>query len=104
MLCSVVPGMQAPGLNEGVYIADLSELLFNSSRDTAFRGFLEGLGVNSSNDEGIWTGPDGALQVLVRKGQQAAEAEAGTVFNGFDTLLFNNGGRLPFRHSFGVTR
>jgi hypothetical protein len=47
----------------------------------AFWARLFGIGVNTENDEGIWSGTAGSLTLRVREGDQAAGCEAGTVYS-----------------------
>jgi len=101
-LTSVVHGgIQAPGTTSGVtFTTFFDDFLLNSSGQTAFRGFLAGTGVNSSNDTGIWSEGAGSLALLAREGSQASGAPNGVVYSDFNEtafLVLNSNGQIAFR-------
>jgi hypothetical protein len=64
-------GDAAPGTAYGVNFSsfDFSFPVLNGAGQTAFRGFLTGSGVDSSNNTGLWaTDLNGDLQLIVRAG------------------------------------
>src|SRR5262249_52642408 len=64
-------GDPAAGTPSGVRFSDLSLPTLNGAGQTAFRGFLTGTGVASTNNLGIWaTDQSGALQLIARTGSQ----------------------------------
>ena len=67
-------GQQAPGTPEGVLFAlGFDPPVINSLGQVAFRGFLTGEGVTSSNNIGIWAQDDhGGLQLIARWGDSLA--------------------------------
>jgi len=100
----VQTGDPAPGTPPGTLFRFAVNPVINAAGEVAFRGFLTGPGVNSSNDEGIW-GPDasGALSLLARTGDQAPGAPLGVVFGEFRNpvgsevnLVINAAGEVAF--------
>ncbi|MCG8405369.1 MAG: dockerin type I repeat-containing protein [Phycisphaerales bacterium] len=73
-------GTSAPGTEPGVVFGEGTGLAFfgpidrwdaDTNSKVAFNAYLDGPGVNTLNDEGIWNeGPDG-LQIVVREGEVA---------------------------------
>jgi hypothetical protein len=59
-----------PGLGTGINFSFFGDPLLNSAGRVAFRGSLTGTGVDSSNDQGIWSNAGGSLQKIIRKGDQ----------------------------------
>jgi hypothetical protein len=112
-------GEHAPGTPNGVtFASDLgaeSAIFYrpglNNAGQVAFQASLSGLGVDSSNDFGIWaTDPAGVLQLVARKGEslELAPGDFRTV-QGFYLLAnnvmgnsdgFNNLGQIAFSASF----
>ena len=66
-------GMQAPGTPAGVVFDGLinGRALLNDAGHIAFNSFVEGSGVNSANDIGIWSDSTGHLDLVAREGDQA---------------------------------
>lgn len=60
----------APGAG-GATFRTISGPAINDAGAVAFQGQLSGTGVNSNNDQGIWVGPPGALELAVRTGMPA---------------------------------
>ncbi|HEY3395216.1 MAG TPA: choice-of-anchor tandem repeat NxxGxxAF-containing protein, partial [Lacipirellulaceae bacterium] len=64
---------QAPGTPSGVKYDNFGNNLpaFNSAGQIAFRAILTGVGVDSLNDEGLWSGETGNVKLVVRGGDRA---------------------------------
>lgn len=89
-------GTQAPGTPDGVNFGDLRIPVFNSAGQTAFRGFLTGAGVDSTNSSGIWSEGSGSLTLIARAGDQANGAPSGVNFTGFRDPVLNSLGQTAF--------
>jgi len=90
-------GLQAPGEPSGVEFSDLSiAASINDLGQVAFSGKLIGPGVDPSNDEGIWSGAEGALQLVVREGRQVPGEDPGVAFGGPYPPSFNNAGQTAW--------
>lgn len=69
----------------------------NNAGQTAFRGDLTGTGVNSNNDQGIWSeGGGSGLALVVRKGSAAPGTSSGVNFSSFGRPVFNDAGQTAF--------
>ena len=56
----------------GVFFSQLSNTrLLNDAGQTAFYSRLAGSGVDTSNDDGIWSERSGSLALVARSGNQA---------------------------------
>ncbi|MDH3968309.1 MAG: VCBS repeat-containing protein [Rhodospirillales bacterium] len=97
-------GFAAPGLPAGTRIEQFSgSPVVNGSDQVAFAGTLESEGgVDPGNDEAIWVGKAGQVQLLVREGDEAPGAP-GTRFenlaNADTPPALNNTGTVAFRSS-----
>lgn len=88
----------APGTESGVVFSDLVDVLLgrpalNIAGQTAFRGRLSGVGVNESNDEGIWAEDRlGELTLIAREGD-LLDVDDGpqTDFRTISKILFDTG-------------
>jgi len=89
-------GMQAPGVNEGIFFSNYSDPQYNSQRKATFLGSLIGLGVDEANDEGVWTGTAGSLELLARKGDGVPGSDLELSFGGFREPLINTAGEVAF--------
>jgi hypothetical protein len=92
---SPAPGVVGAEFN----ISQSTPLLLNSSGEFAFRAFLREsvtIGVDTTNDQGIWSSGTGSLQLVAREGGQAPGIVAGGNFFGFDPPKFSNGGQTAF--------
>lgn len=56
------------GLGPDVHFNDLDYPILNDQTEVVFRGQVAGVGVDASNDRGIWSYYDGSLIPLVREG------------------------------------
>lgn len=64
-------GSQAPGTGIGVNFSMFSSPNTSDSGRYVFRAFLQGSGVDNSNDTGLWAGADGNLNLVARSGEHA---------------------------------
>jgi hypothetical protein len=113
------PGTPA-GVNFGSYYHDglASTLAFgvpglNNQGQVAFRAFLTGSGVDSTNSNGIWSNESGSLALVARAGDQAPGLPSGAAFQrvssvsstplgpdgraAFGDPVLNNAGQIAFR-------
>jgi hypothetical protein len=81
----------------GVTFTAFSAPLLNNSGQPAFIGSLAGTGVNSSNDNSIWSDRSGQLKMVARKGSQPPGTAAGTWFDTFsEDMMINDAGQVAF--------
>ncbi len=90
-------GVRGPGLGQGVTFSTfafgngLGGPSINTRGSVAFAGKLAGVGVNSSNDAGIWAWRGGGVQPVARRGSPVETMlGAGTPSGGGGGLLFNS--------------
>lgn len=70
---------------------------FNSSGQIAFQSYLQGPGMNSSNNQTLWVGTPGALTAFARTGELAPGAGTGLRFNAFQRPpVINDNGQVAF--------
>ncbi len=94
-----------PGLGDGVSFAFFNRLEINPVGDVAFEGTLQGVGVDASNDRGIWRSQSGGLELVARNGSAGPGPGlgAGVHFESFLTLIsttgigFNAAGDVAFQ-------
>ncbi|MCI0675544.1 MAG: hypothetical protein L0Y42_07190 [Phycisphaerales bacterium] len=79
---------QAPGLPFGVTMG-VAGFVFNTAGHTLMGSFLSGSGVNTNNDESLWSDRGGSLALVVREGDPAPGT--GAVF-GAASSVFAPGG------------
>ena len=92
-------GDQAPGTEPGVVFSHiLGDVLVNPDGHLAFKASLLGPGLNSLNGMGIWAGPPGALELVVRGGDSVPGALPDQFIYGFahSTLYLNANGDVLF--------
>jgi len=91
-------GGGAPGPIPGMVFGSVSTPVLNNSGQTAFQANLQSGsgGVDSTNDQGIWSEHHGALQLIAREGDQASGTAPGAHFSSFRTPLLNNAGQIAF--------
>jgi hypothetical protein len=90
-------GDQAHSLPSGVsYSGSPSErVALNNAGQLAFHATLAGAGINSTNNQAIWSGAPGSFNVVVRTGDQAPGAPNGANFLAFQRdFQFNNAGQV----------
>jgi hypothetical protein len=68
----------------------------NDAGQIAFLASLEGAGVDSTNDIGIWSQASGELSLVVRKGDDAPGTPSGVRLDRFLDPLFNSSGHTAF--------
>jgi hypothetical protein len=84
-------GYQAPGMSIGTILSSLKGTpVLSYTGQTAFQGTLSGAGIDETNNEGLWMGMAGDLQVVAQAGDAAPDTGAGVVF-GDSTLIKNDG-------------
>jgi hypothetical protein len=107
---AVIQGQLAPGTN--AFFSSFSNATMNNSGQLVVEASLTGAGVNDDNRDGIWYGPPGALQILVREDMPAVGVPAGLefheVFSGDINPLpvINGAGKAAFEYGLrgvGVT-
>jgi hypothetical protein len=91
-------GSHAPGTPSGVsFLHPLAGVASNNAGQIVFPGLLTGSGVNSTNDMGLWSNRSGSLELVARKGSQAAGTPSGVKY--FNILAFpvlNDAGQITF--------
>ena len=91
-------GDAAPGTADGVNFSGFNSPVLNGAGQTAFLGALTGLGVNSSNNSGIWSEGGGAgLALVAREGDAAPGTAGGVNFSSFNSPVLNGAGQTAFR-------
>jgi len=95
-------GDQAPGTPDGVEFEGISTatMLLSNTGIVAFPSILTGLGVDASNNFGIWLGSlSDNLSLVARKGDPAPDTNDGVVFSDIDTIDYsvNDNGEVAFR-------
>lgn len=93
-------GDPAPGLPDDVRFrgaADISTFYkVNRAGEVAFRAFLQGPGIDGTNESAIWSGTPGNLSVTARAGDPAPGAGPGVNFASFAELSLNDAGEHFF--------
>lgn len=88
-----IPGAGA----DDVRFQTFNRPLVNDNDIFVFHSSLSGGDVTSSNNQGIFSGPLGDLQLIARKGDQAPGLSEGILFDDFHIhLAFNNLGEIAF--------
>lgn len=90
-------GQQAPGLADGVTFKSLQSATISDFGFVGIRPTLQGPGIDSTNDQGIWVENNGALQLVVREGDAAPGQPAGARFSTIFPQAMNNDNRVAFR-------
>jgi hypothetical protein len=84
-------GTQAPGLLAGVTFKSFGNSALNDAGQTVFSATVAGIGVDETNNEGIWgTDRAGVLQLIAHKGQSIEVAPG--EFRTIDGVYFDPGG------------
>ncbi|WP_145285996.1 DUF7453 family protein [Pirellulimonas nuda] len=90
-------GNPAPGTTGAVSFGSFNTPVLNSGGQTSFRGFLNGAGVTTADDRGIWSeGGGSGLALIAREGGQAPGTAAGVKFNSFNEPMLNGAGQTAF--------
>ncbi len=88
-------GDPAPGT--GLHFrGPVDPVVINGAGRVAFAATLTGPGLTHLNDQGIWTGTAGQLEMVARTGQPAPGTSAGTLFTILAAPWINAAGRLAF--------
>jgi PEP-CTERM motif-containing protein len=102
----VLEGDPVAGLDPGASYSGFSLIpSLNNAGQTAFRGFLTGTGVNSSNNISLWSEGGGAgLSLVAREGSPALGTVGGELFAGsFNEPNLNSAGQVAFEGGLTVT-
>lgn len=91
-------GEAVPGTPDGVEFAidPLHQLSFNNRGQLAFASRLDGVGIDRSNDWGIWSGKTGDLKLVARDGEVAPGAVDDARFSIPHDPLLNELGQIAF--------
>ncbi len=93
----VGPGTQPPGAPSGVFLANSGDPVLNNDGQTAFYARLTGSGIDSTNDQSIWSEGSGSLTLVARAGSHASGTPGGVNFGGFNNSpVLNNAGQTAF--------
>jgi hypothetical protein len=98
----VLDGMQAPDTPSGVTYSffgpDISAPSISADGQLAIQCRLQGPGVTSANNTGLWAGPPGALQLVARAGDPAAGLGGQIQYGVFFPfpIVMGRGGRVGF--------
>jgi len=101
-------GAQASGTPSGVsygnFVFGYHRPALNAAGQTAFMGLLTGLGIDGSNDIGIWSGDSSSVELVARTGEHAPDTPADVVFSFFGesrkrVALLNSAGATVFKGS-----
>lgn len=89
-----VNGDIAPGTRGARFAQFFTPCVLNNNGDVAFKARLEWVPgvIDTTNDEGIWAGKPGALQLVARERGQAPGLDAGVMFQAFNTLRLTEDG------------
>ena len=100
---AVHSGDPAPGAGEGAVFASFGKPVINNAGEIAFCAGLArdtGLGIDTTNDAGIWSGPPDALNLVAREGGPTPDLPTGVVFSTFCppdyNLRFDDSGLVGF--------
>ncbi len=94
----------APGMAAGISYYDFGNppvIHINASGQSLFAGYLAGPGVSGANGTALWTGTPGAVVNVVREGDAAPGAGAGTVFGRLSYIYpfaLNDRGQIAFQN------
>ncbi|GMU35187.1 MAG: thrombospondin type 3 repeat-containing protein [Planctomycetia bacterium] len=89
-------GTPAPGTSMGVTFSLFGSPLLNDAGHSAFYCALSGTGINSTNDECVFSDATGQLGLVARDGDAAPGTETNTVFRGIFLPTLNNLGQVAF--------
>lgn len=90
-------GTQAPGLDPGIKLGDISTgISFNNAGAVGFHSLIIGPGVDATNDSTLWVADADTLTLIARTGDPAPDTNPGTVFDSLIAPTVNNAGQLAF--------
>lgn len=87
-------GSSPPGTSLGIVFNDFGVPYLNNSQQVAFTASLAGPGVDTSNQNGIWSGGGGSLALVARTGDTLPGRT--DTYSSFDSLVLNNVGKVAF--------
>ena len=96
---SIVAGtdMNPPGLPAGITFSTAASTGLNDNGEAVIFATLQGVGVDGTNDRGIWSEGSGSLQLVAREGAPAPGTPAGVNFNNFRQAVINDAGNVAFQ-------
>ena len=94
-------GSQAQGMPSGVNYGGFDRPSLNNAGQSAFQASLTGSGVDSTNDQSIWSEGSGTLALVARSGSQAPGTPNGVNFGFVPNFTFippvlNDAGQTAF--------
>jgi hypothetical protein len=91
-------GSQAPDTPSGTNFHYLGRVTLNNAGQTAFLAQLTGSGVDTTNDEGLWSEGSGTLRLIAREGVQAPGTPDGVNYGkiGIPRAKLNDAGQVAF--------
>lgn len=99
-------GMAAPGTSQGVTFQSLNEfstspicVFFTDDEETIFMAKLEGTGINTTNDMGVWRRNSLGLHMVAREGDQMSGAVAGVLFDRIEGVASTRRGEIVVQAS-----
>lgn len=103
-----ITGQAAPGTQDGVTFVDFGGYgaeppAINNDGQTAFLAIVAGPGVDSSNQNGLWSEGTGALALVARDGSHAPGTPADVSFSLLGQPVINNDGQTAFDGSLSGT-
>ncbi len=92
-------GTPAPGTASGVNFRLFAPPSLSNAGQAAFLAALDGVGVNSANERGIWVERSGGLTLIAREGSPAPGTPRAVRFSFFDDFYFhmNDAARIALR-------
>jgi hypothetical protein len=88
------------------YSGFLGQPVLNDADQIAFKAFVTGNGVDSTNDTGIWLERSGSLTLVAREGDQPPGTPDGAVVGSFsglsNRLVLNDAGQVAFTNPNGL--
>ena len=97
----------APGAGAGAQFGSWEDgrshhVRINGAGQIAFANRLKGTGVDSSNNDAIFAGPPGALQLVAREGQTAGGFQFASLVNAGPPPIINESGQVAFTAYGGI--
>jgi hypothetical protein len=89
-------GDPAPDTDLEVDFKDLQGFMLSASGAIALNGRLDGPGIDSSNESGIWSDRTGGLELVARKGNQAPGTQLGVSFGYLQLRFINSQDAIAF--------
>lgn len=92
----VLSGDPAPGTAGGEQFSAFDLVCIDNSGRTAFRGTVSGMGVDATNDLGLWSEGTGVPALVAREGSEPPDTAPDVAFDFFATLVLNDAGQTAF--------